>query len=35
MTHLPIIWQRLVSADGRTCQRCDVTYNNYKAPSQN
>lgn len=24
--HLPIIWQRLVSADGRTCQRCDSTY---------
>ena len=24
--HLPIIWQRLVSADGRTCQRCDATY---------
>ena len=26
MTHLPIIWQRLVSADGRTCQRCDATH---------
>jgi len=26
MTQLPIIWQRLVSADGRTCQRCDATY---------
>ncbi len=26
MTPLPIIWQRLVSADGRTCQRCDATY---------
>lgn len=26
MTHLPIIWQRLVSADRRTCQRCDATH---------
>ena len=26
MTHLPIIWQRLVTADGRTCQRCDATH---------
>ena len=26
MTKLPIAWQRLVSADGRTCQRCDATY---------
>ncbi len=26
MTQLPIIWQRLVSADGRTCRRCDATY---------
>jgi len=26
VTQLPIIWQRLVSADGRTCQRCDATY---------
>ncbi len=26
MTHLPIVWQRLVSANGRTCQRCDATY---------
>jgi Domain of unknown function (DUF2703) len=26
MTPLPIIWQRLVSAEGRTCQRCDATY---------
>lgn len=23
---LPIIWQRLVSANGRTCQRCDATH---------
>ena len=23
---LPIIWQRLVTADGKTCQRCDATY---------
>ena len=26
MTQLPIIWQRLVSADGKTCVRCDATY---------
>jgi hypothetical protein len=26
MQRLPIIWQRLVSADGRTCIRCDATY---------
>lgn len=26
MKQLSIIWQRLVSADGRTCQRCDATY---------
>ena len=26
MKQLPIIWQRLVSTDGRTCQRCDATY---------
>lgn len=26
MTQLPFIWQRLVSADGRTCRRCDATY---------
>ena len=26
MTQLPIVWQRLVSTDGRTCQRCDATY---------
>lgn len=26
MMRLPIIWRRLVSADGRTCQRCDATY---------
>jgi hypothetical protein len=26
MTPLPIIWQRLVSADGKTCERCDATY---------
>ena len=26
MTQLPIVWQRLVSADGRTCQRCNATY---------
>jgi len=23
---LPIIWQRLVSADGKTCDRCDATH---------
>lgn len=27
MTPLPIIWQRLVTtADGKTCPRCDATY---------
>lgn len=26
MTELPVIWQRLVSADGKTCPRCDATY---------
>jgi hypothetical protein len=26
MTELSIIWQRLVSTDGRTCPRCDATY---------
>lgn len=26
MTQLPILWQRLVNADGRTCRRCDATY---------
>ena len=26
MISLPIIWQRLVSADGKTCDRCDATY---------
>ena len=25
MKSLPIIWQRLVSADGRTCDRCGAT----------
>ena len=25
MTQLPIVWQRLVSTDGRTCPRCDAT----------
>lgn len=25
MTQLPIVWQRLISADGRTCPRCDAT----------
>jgi len=23
---LPIIWQRLVSSDGKTCDRCDATH---------
>jgi anti-sigma factor RsiW len=23
---LPIVWQRLVSSDGRTCDRCDATH---------
>jgi len=26
MKSLPIIWQRLVSPDGKTCDRCDATY---------
>lgn len=26
MKSLPIIWQRLVSSDGRTCVRCNATY---------
>lgn len=26
MKSLPIIWQRLVSSDGRTCIRCNATY---------
>ncbi len=26
MQQLPIVWQRLVSADGRTCDRCGATY---------
>lgn len=26
MKQLPIVWQRLVSADGRTCLRCDATH---------
>lgn len=26
MKPLPIIWQRLVTSDGKTCDRCDATY---------
>ncbi len=26
MILLPIIWQRLVSSDGKTCDRCNATY---------
>lgn len=26
MKLLPIIWQRLVSSDGKTCDRCNATY---------
>lgn len=26
MKRLPIIWQRLVSPDGRTCDRCNATH---------
>jgi hypothetical protein len=26
MKSLPIIWQRLVTSDGKTCDRCDATY---------
>lgn len=25
MKSLPIVWQRLVTSDGRTCDRCDTT----------
>lgn len=26
MISLPIMWQRLVNSDGKTCDRCDATY---------
>ena len=26
MKSLPIIWQRLVDSDGKTCDRCDATF---------
>jgi len=26
MKTLPIVWQRLVSTEGKTCDRCDATY---------
>jgi hypothetical protein len=26
MTSLPIVWQRLVSSDGKTCDRCNATH---------
>ena len=26
MKTLPIVWQRLVSSDGKTCDRCNATY---------
>jgi hypothetical protein len=26
MKSLPIIWQRLINSDGRTCDRCNATY---------
>lgn len=26
MISLPIVWQRLVSPDGKTCDRCDATH---------
>ena len=26
MKSLPIIWQRLVTSDGKTCDRCNATY---------
>jgi len=26
MTPLPILWQRLVSPEGKTCERCDATH---------
>jgi uncharacterized protein DUF2703 len=31
MRQLPIIWQRLVSADGRTCLRCDATHQHLRS----
>ena len=30
MKSLPIIWQRLVSPDGKTCDRCDATHREIK-----
>lgn len=26
MKSLPILWQRLVSPDGKTCDRCNITH---------
>ena len=26
MKSLPIVWQRLVTSDGKTCDRCNATY---------
>jgi hypothetical protein len=26
MKSLPIIWQRLINSDGKTCDRCNATY---------
>lgn len=26
MKQLPILWQRLVSTEGKTCDRCNATY---------
>lgn len=34
MRQLRIHWQRLVSADGRTCQRCDATHRSLKSAIQ-
>lgn len=30
MKSLPIIWQRLVTSEGKTCARCDLTYQEMK-----
>lgn len=31
MMRLPIIWQRLVGAGGKTCQRCDATHHHLQS----
>jgi hypothetical protein len=34
MKSLPIVWQRLVSPDGKTCDRCSATYEMQRAVSK-